>query len=316
LSKRSEQVSAEACTSFGAERPELESYPNREISLGSLAISRALPVRDRRLVGPWCFLDRFGPLTFAEGKPMDVAPHPHIGLQTVTWLLDGEVLHDDSLGSQSILRPGAVNVMTSGGGITHAEQTPLANSGRLNGVQLWVALPDAHRHMAAQFAHVPEVPVVDQPGGRAHVFAGSLLDARSAAPYFSDLLGADLQVHPRGTIEVPLRPAFEHALVVLEGDCALERQVLQPRVLYYLGAKRSAAAVSSRDGARVLLIGGPPFPETILMWWNFVARTAEEIAQARADWEGRERFGEVPAYNGPRLVAPSLQRFARPNPAS
>src|SRR6185503_10488349 len=132
-------------------RPDLISYPNRELSLGNLAISRALPVKDRRLVGPWCFLDRFGPLTFSEGKPMDVAPHPHIGLQTVTWLLDGEVVHDDSLGFESVLRPGGVNVMTSGGGIAHAEQTPSDHSGKLNGAQLWVALPDQHRHSSPGF---------------------------------------------------------------------------------------------------------------------------------------------------------------------
>jgi redox-sensitive bicupin YhaK (pirin superfamily) len=115
---------AETCLALGGSDSGLEVYPSRELTLGALTISRALPIKDRRLVGPWCFLDRFGPLTFADGKPMDVAPHPHIGLQTVTWLLDGEVLHDDSLGSTSLLRPGGVNVMTAGGGIAHAEQTP------------------------------------------------------------------------------------------------------------------------------------------------------------------------------------------------
>ena len=121
MSRRSERVAAETCVALGADDARVESYPNRELSLGSLAISRALPVRERRLVGPWCFLDRFGPLTFSDGKPMDVAPHPHMGLQTVTWLLQGEVIHDDSLGYESILRPGGVNVMTAGGAIAHAE---------------------------------------------------------------------------------------------------------------------------------------------------------------------------------------------------
>ena len=316
MSKRFDSVAAEECVALGAARPDLVSYPNRELRLGELAITRALPVKDRRLVGPWCFLDRFGPLTFSAGKPMDVAPHPHIGLQTVTWLLDGEVLHDDSLGSASILRPGAVNVMTSGAGISHAEQTPRDNSGRLNGVQLWVALPETHRNITATFAHVQDVPVLEASGGLTRVFAGALLGERSAAPHYSDLLGADLQLHARGKIDLPLSAVFEHALVILEGDCALDGETLQPGVLYYLGTRRSAAEFSSQDGARVLLIGGPPFPETILMWWNFVARTQEEIAQARADWEGHVRFGDVPAYDGPRLTAPSLQRFARPNPAS
>ena len=147
MSRRSEAVAAEECAALGAPQPQLESYRNRELNLGSLAVTRALPIRERRLVGPWCFLDRFGPLSFSAGTPMDVAPHPHIGLQTVTWLLDGEVIHADDLGSESLLRPGAVNVMTSGGGIAHAEQTPRDNSGRLDGVQLWVALPDTQRHM-------------------------------------------------------------------------------------------------------------------------------------------------------------------------
>jgi len=289
---------------------------NRELTLGSLAISRALPVKDRRLVGPWCFLDRFGPLTFSDGKPMDVAPHPHIGLQTVTWLLQGEVAHDDSLGYESVLRPGGVNVMTSGGGIAHAEQTPRDNTGRLNGVQLWVALPDSHRHMPATFEHVGEVPVVESSAGRISVFAGTLQGRTSLAVHFSEILGADLQIHEGQTLALPLQTYFEHALLVLSGDAILDNQQLEDRVLYYVGTTRSEVHVSSRHGCRVLLIGGPPFPEPILMWWNFVARTQEEIAQARAEWEEGSRFGSVSAYNGPRLNAPSLVRFARPNPVS
>jgi redox-sensitive bicupin YhaK (pirin superfamily) len=316
MSKRSEQVSAEECMALGANQPALQAYPNREVRLGELSISRALPVRERRLVGPWCFLDRFGPLSFSAGKPMDVAPHPHIGLQTVTWLHEGEIVHDDSLGSTSVLRPGGVNVMTSGDGISHAEQTPRDHSGRLNGVQLWTALPDQHRRGAPGFAHVGEVPVIERTAGLVRVFAGAVESAQSPAPYFSDLLGADLQVHARHTLEVPLQPAYEHAVLVMSGDCALEGQPLEAHMLYYLGTTRSHAAFSSRAGSRILLIGGPPFPETILMWWNFVARSADEIAQARADWEARRRFGEVPAYHGPRLDAPALARFASPNPIS
>jgi redox-sensitive bicupin YhaK (pirin superfamily) len=316
MSKRSEPVAAETCVALGAADARVESYPNRELTLGSLAITRALPVKDRRLVGPWCFLDRFGPLTFRGGKPMDVAPHPHIGLQTVTWLLQGEVVHDDSLGYESILRPGGVNVMTSGGGIAHAEQTPGENTGRLNGVQLWVALPDDHRHMPATFEHIAEVPALESEAGRIQVFAGSLHGQTSPAVHFSELLGADLHVFPGHTLTLPLEPDFEHALLVLTGDATLADQPLDERVLYYLGTTRSEAHVSSRHGCRLLLIGGPPFAEQILMWWNFVARTQDEIAQARADWENRRRFGEVAAYKGPRLSAPSLVRFARPNPVS
>ena len=173
MSKRSDVVGAEACVAVGDSQPQFESYPNREVTLGALAIVRALPIKDRRLVGPWCFLDRFGPLTFSNGKPMDVAPHPHIGLQTVTWLHEGEVVHDDSLGYESMLRPGGVNVMTSGAGIAHAEQTPRDHTGRLE----WRAAVDGasgpmHRHGAPGFAHVAEVPTIESAAGIVQVFAG------------------------------------------------------------------------------------------------------------------------------------------------
>ncbi len=309
-------LAGEKCTALGAANRVVEAYPNRGLTLGSLPVDRALPIRDRRMIGPWCFLDRFGPLTFSGDKPMDVAPHPHTGLQTVTWLLDGEVVHDDSLGCEAVARPGGVNVMTAGNGIAHAEQTPVANSGQLSGVQLWVALPDSHRHMEPSFQGIERVPAIEQPGGIFQVFAGSLGDIVSPAPHFSEIVGADIQVHPGETVEVGLREAYEHAVLVLGGECSLENQPLEHRYLYYLGTYRSSVRLETGPGARVLLIGGPPFPETILMWWNFVARTPEEIVQARLDWVERRRFGEVKAYQGPRLNAPDAVRFARPNPMS
>lgn len=309
-------VAAEECTSLGASGRTLESYPNREVKLGPLPVARALPIKDRRMIGPWCFLDRFGPLTFSGEKPMDVAPHPHIGLQTVTWLLDGEVIHDDSLGCEAIARPGGVNVMTAGRGIAHAEQTPRENSGRLNGVQLWVALPGSHREVEPSFAAIERVPAVEQPGGLIQIFAGSLGGEASSAPHFSEILGVDITIHAGTTLEIDLPPEHEHGVLVLNGDCRLEDQPLEEKHLCYLGMQRSCAAFSSRAGGRILLIGGPPFPEPILMWWNFVARTQEEIATARGDWEERRRFGDVKAYRGARLNAPELVRFARPNPMS
>jgi redox-sensitive bicupin YhaK (pirin superfamily) len=312
----SEPVAAETCIALGATQRQLESHPGREIEIGSLAVTRVLPVKGRRLIGPWCFLDRYGPLTFADGRPMDVGAHPHIGLQTVTWLLDGEVVHRDSLGHESLLCASGVNVMTSGSGIAHAERTPATNSGRLNGVQLWVALPGEHRTVGASFQHVERVPSIEQPGGIIQVFAGHLDDAVSPAPYFSDLLGADVQVHPRTAVGMTLQPANEYAVIVLSGDCRIDGQRLQERVLYYLGARRTEVSFASDSGGRLLVIGGPPFAETILMWWNFVARTPQEIADARADWEERRRFGDVVRYDGPRLAAPSLVRFAQANPAS
>ena len=309
-------VAAESLVALGATERRLDQYPNHEVNLGALRISRALPVKGRRMIGPWCFLDRFGPLSFTEGTPMDVAPHPHMGLQTITWLLEGEVVHDDSLGEEAVLRPGGVNVMTSGHAIAHAERTPADNSGRLNGVQLWTALPDRDRHGAPAFQHVPAVPVVESRGGILRVFSGSTDRAASPAQHFSDLVGADLQVHRGETLDTALRPDFEYAVLVLTGDCALDGQLLRDRVLYYLGMRRTAASFASASGARLLLVGGPPFPETILMWWNFVARTPEEIRDARDDWENHRRFGDVSAYKGPRLPAPELVRLARPNPVS
>src|SRR5688572_26456402 len=173
-------VAAEACNALGAVREQFEPYPVREVSIGAIRVQRALPVRGRRLIGPWCFLDRFGPLTFSEGTPMDVAPHPHMGLQTVTWLQQGELVHDDSLQQDAVLRPGGLNVMTSGDAIAHAERTPDVNSGRLNGVQLWAALPDGDRHGPASFQHLTDVPAVEFTGGIARVFSGTL--AATASP--------------------------------------------------------------------------------------------------------------------------------------
>src|ERR1044072_4283867 len=189
------KVAAQPCDASDVRAPVFERFPAREPTLGTLKILRALPIRQKRLVGAWCFLDRFGPLSFSEAKPMDVAPHPHIGLQTVSWLLQGEILHNDSLGNEALLRPGGVNVMTSGGGIAHAEETPAKNSGFLNAVQLWVALPDADRNRQASFQHINEVLMIEQPGGTVSVFAGSLLGCSSPAEHFSPILGADIALH-------------------------------------------------------------------------------------------------------------------------
>ena len=311
-----EKVAAEECTALGGTEHTIEAYPGHEVQLGALKVTRALPIRNRRLIGPWCFLDRFGPMTFSEGKPMDVAPHPHIGLQTVTWLMDGEVLHDDSLDCESIARPGGVNVMTAGRGIAHAEQTPPVHSGHLNGVQLWVALPQAEREREPSFEAVERVPAVEQRGGVVRVFAGTLAGAESPARHFSELVGAELEIHAGETLEVGLDLAYEHAVLLTRGDAWMEQQRLEEPNLYYLGTRRRSACFRSGAGGRILLIGGPPFPEPILMWWNFVARSPEEIAQARTDWEEHRRFGDVKAYRGPRLSAPSLVRIARPNPVS
>ena len=295
----------------------LQSIRSRAAALGALPVWRALPVRERRLIGPWCFLDRYGPITFSDDKAMDVAPHPHIGLQTVSWLVDGEVVHHDSLGYEATVKPGGVNVMTAGSGISHSEETPRRNSGRLDGVQLWIALPDAQRNTAPAFQHVPEVPQIDLRGATASLFAGAFGKETSPSTVYSDIIGLDINVHARGSVELPLDATREHGVFILGGSGEIEGQQTQANTLYYAAPGRSQIALRSADGARVLLIGGQPFRERVLMWWNFVARTPEEVAAARADWEEHRRFGEVASYSGRRIEAPPPARVAAPaNPAS
>ena len=290
----------------------LESFPARKAEVGALTVRRILPVRERRMIGPWCFFDRFGPMSFASGKPMDVAPHPHIGLQTVSWLLSGEVMHNDSTGGQGLLHPGELNLMTAGAGIAHAEQTPPAQSGKLDGVQLWVALHDAYRHSEPSFTHYSDIPVAELSGGHVTVIMGELANLRSPTKTLSPLVASQVVIYKGAELELPLDPAFEHAFVILDGDASFEKQPLPPDTLHYLGIDRDELSFSSREGARVLLLGGPPFGETLLMWWNFVARTAQEIEDAREDWAQHRRFGDVKAYRGLRLEAPPLRLRLKP----
>lgn len=298
----------ERCSAAVESTPVIESYAAREARLGpGLVIRRALPLKERRLVGPWCFFDHFGPVGFTSGKPIDVAPHPHIGLQTVTWLIEGEVLHNDSLGYQALIRPGQLNLMTAGRGIAHSEETPRENSGRIHGIQLWVALPDSKRQSESAFDHYDAVPQVELQGGRVAVVIGEIAGARSPAKAYSPIVGAEIVIERNARLELPLDALFEHAIVVLEGALDLEGQHLQPGALHYLGTHCERLQIAAANSARAFLIGGTPFGENVLLWWNFVARTPEEIAQARADWEQRRRFGEVKAYRGTRLEAPTLE---------
>lgn len=291
----------------------LSLLPGAPTDLGTLTARRLLPRRERRTVGPFCFLDSYGPLAFTSGKPMDIAPHPHIGLQTVTWLLAGEVFHRDSLGSEAFARPGVLSLMTAGRGIAHSEETPEVHAGRLRGVQLWVALPDAHRWDDPRFERHDRLPSIDLGAGRATVILGELAGAASPARVYSPLIAAELALEPGAAVTVALEPRFEHALALLTGQASVAGERLPIDTLAVLGSDRASVAIESgAEASRLLLVGGAPFTEPLVMWWNFVARSHGEVAEARADWEAGRRFGEVLGYAGERLAAPAL--VARPVP--
>lgn len=224
----------------------------------------------------------------------------------MSWLFSGEVLHNDSLGFEAVARPGELNLMTAGRGIAHAEETPPENSGKLHGVQLWVALPEAERGREPAFDHYRDLPMLEPGGGSIQVFMGELDGVHSAGRAFSPMVGAEIRIGGAGTLRVPLDPAWEHALVIIEGEFQLNGVRLAPGALHYLGTHRDGLELESHDAARAVLIGGAPFGESIVIWWNFVARSAEEISEARDDWKAGRRFGEVNAYRGKRLEAPEL----------
>jgi len=271
----------------------------RQTTVGGIPVSRALPQRSRRTVGAWCFVDHFGPAEVPEAS-MQVGPHPHIGLSTVTWVLEGEVLHRDSLGSEQLIKPGQLNLMTAGRGVAHAEETPCDATGRLHGLQLWVAQPEATRSRPAAFEHHSSLPEAEIGGVAASVLVGELAGTASPARADTPLVGADLVVRGPGTL--PLDPAYEHGLLVVDGPLTLDGAALSPGAFAYLAPGR--ADFSLGGTGRALLIGGVPFEEPLVMWWNFVARTKEEIAQARQDWEAAsDRFGAVESELG-RIDAP------------
>ena len=281
----------------------LELSPSRESVVGSMRVRRALPRRERRTVGAWCFADHMGPELVTETQGLDIGPHPHTGLQTVTWLVAGEVLHRDSLGSEQVIRAGQLNLMTAGQGVTHSEEATGRYRGQLHGVQLWLAQPEATRHGPAAFEHHAELPRVELGHAVATVLVGGFAGADSPARRDSPLVGVDAALGP-GTGAWPLQPAFEHALVVLDGAVQVGDQVVEPGRLAYLGRGRDQLALSAADPARLLLLGGEPFGEPIRMWWNFVARTREEIDAARRQWEsGDPRFGRLRSPL-PRIPAP------------
>jgi hypothetical protein len=277
----------------GEHPPTVEVTDSRTSQVGSFTVRRALPRRDRRTVGAWCFVDHMGPLAVTEDEGIDIGPHPHMGLQTVTWLLAGEAVHHDSLGTEQPIRPGQLNLMTAGHGVSHSEERTGRYRGDVHGVQLWVAQPAATRHGDPAFEHHAELPVLELDGGLATVLVGDLGGTASPARRDTDHVGAELTLR-RGGATVPLVRTSEHALVVMAGALAVDGTPATPGHLVYLGAGRDECRIGSVDGATALLVGGTPFEEQVLMWWNFVGRTREEITAARDQWmQDDGRFGRV-----------------------
>jgi quercetin 2,3-dioxygenase len=284
--------------------PEL--FRGREVRLGgSTVVRRLLPNLGRRLVGPWCFVDHYGPDDISHDAGMAVPPHPHIGLQTVSWLLAGDVHHRDSIGSDQLIRPGELGLMTAGRAIAHAEHSPAPHAPVLHGVQLWVALPEADRWTAPSWSHHPVLPQFEDGGISSTVIMGELGGERSPGQTFSPMVGADVDVPAGARSVLPLETGFEYAVMPMSGSARVHGTEVTPGSMLYLGYGRPELAVESSIGARLLLLGGAPFEERIVMWWNFVARSGEEIAAAREQWMTGSEFGPVPE-SGERVPAPDL----------
>jgi redox-sensitive bicupin YhaK (pirin superfamily) len=272
-----------------------------------MSVTRTLPNRERRMVGAWCFLDYYGPDDISQSDGMRVAPHPHTGLQTVSWLVAGEVLHRDSVGSEQLIMPGQLNLMTAGRGISHSEESPADHSPTLHGVQLWTALPGADRHVGAHFAHHPDLPMLTDTGVSVSVIMGEMGGTASPAQVYSPLVGAEIRLEPGAETRLPLRPEWEYAALALAGATDVEGVTLAPGPLLYLGTGRGDLTLRAEHAGRVLLIGGEPFEEHVVMWWNFLGRDHEDIATDRAEWMRADpRFGTVSGYPGDRLPAPPL----------
>ncbi|WP_445167866.1 pirin family protein [Mycolicibacterium sp. Dal123E01] len=284
----------------------------REVPLGgprALQVRRTLPQHQRSLIGAWCFADHYGPQEVRQSAAMDVPPHPHTGLQTVSWLFRGEIEHRDSAGVHQLIRPGELNLMTAGAGICHSEvSTPSTTV--LHGVQLWVALPDSDRDTARDFDHYVPEPV-SRGGAAIRVFLGELAGDRSPVHTFTPLLGAQLDLAAGCTLDLDIDPGFEHGVLLDLGRVDVAGHTLHSGQLAYLGPGSTSLRLRNPGGmaSRVVLLGGAPFTEELLMWWNFVGRSHDEIVSYRQQWQdGDDRFGAVNGYTGsiPRLPAPTL----------
>ncbi|MET8704973.1 pirin family protein [Streptomyces californicus] len=292
---------------FVVAEPVRELLAPRHVRLGeSTEVRRLLPNLGRRMVGAWAFVDHYGPDDIADEPGMQVPPHPHMGLQTVSWLHEGEVLHRDSLGSLQTVRPRELGLMTSGRAISHSEESPREHARLLHGAQLWVALPEAHRNVEPHFQHHADLPVVTAPGLAATVILGVLDGAVSPGTAYTPIVGADITLSAGAETRLPLDPDFEYAVLSMSGEAEVDGVPVLPGSMLYLGCGRTELPLRGVSDAGLMLLGGEPFEEELVMFWNFIARSGEEIAQARKDWEEGSRFGEVRGYDGARLPAPEL----------
>ncbi|SDG16931.1 hypothetical protein SAMN05216241_10687 [Limimonas halophila] len=300
-----EGASALDCPVVDGQR-QIQHVRPRVADVGGVRVSRVLPVRHRRIVGPWCFLDHAVPAHPEDaGGALDVGPHPHTGLQTVTWMLEGAVRHRDSLGNDEIIRPGTLNLMTAGRGIAHAEAA-VPGEHRLNAVQLWIALPEAARHTQPRFDQYPDLPRWRTGNVEVTLLAGSFAGLEAPTRTFSPLVGVELASPAADRLTLPLRETFEHAVFAVTGDLDIDGQAMEPDTLAYLGRGRDQATLSFAAGSRAILIGGEPNDADFRIWWNFLGSKAE-IAEAQRAWEaGDARFGAVPHAGSDRLMPPPL----------
>ena len=267
-------------------------------------IQRTLPHRYIRTIGAWCFIDHFGPTE--QENAMSVAAHPHVGLQTVSWLFAGEVEHRDSLGSIQIIHPGELNLMTAGHGIAHSELSS-STAGLMHGVQLWTVLPESARDGAPYFDHYNDLPVFKKDQLDIRLFVGELLGHTSPARTFSEMVGAEIDV-PAGTMaQLPIDESYEYGLLVVAGDLRVNDEQVPVEYLYYQPLGSEEFKIESTGGAKAVLLGGVPFGEEIVMWWNFIGRTHEEIEEMRLDWESQSnRFPAFEDQVHGRIPAPAM----------
>ncbi|HSZ40998.1 MAG TPA: pirin family protein [Trebonia sp.] len=275
-------------------------------------VRRLLPQRALRAIGGWCFLDHYGPDDTSAGAGMQVPPHPHIGLQTASWLFDGLVRHRDSLGNDQLIRPGELNLMTSGRGIAHSEESPADRPPALHGVQLWIALPAARQHADPEFAHYGDLPVRTVGPATITVVAGEHGGERSPAKMHTPLVGLEVRLNEPGEITLPASEGFEYGVLAADGPATVACSAtvtparIEPGQIAHLPVGVPSITLSAGGPSRFFVVGGVPLGEKLIMWWNFVARTAAEITEARDDWIAGRRFGTVRGYPGDPLAAPPL----------